>query len=64
MKSQSSRHIWEKVFNEKQWGKYPSESLVRFLFSKLLNNKEQPNLNILEIEAGQEQMGGLLQKRG
>jgi|ERR1700757_123397 len=43
--------IWENVFLENEWGKYPSENLIRFIarnFYKL----DRPNVKILELGCG------------
>lgn len=43
--------VWEKVFRENEWGKYPDESFIRFVarhFYKL----ERAQVNILEVGCG------------
>ena len=43
--------VWEKVFSENPWGKYPGESLIRFIarnFYKL----NRPEIKILEVGCG------------
>lgn len=43
--------IWEKVFQERDWGKYPAESLIRFI-AKNLPNTCRKEIKILEIGCG------------
>jgi len=43
--------IWEKVFNEQEWGKYPSEHLIRFI-AKNLYQMDRKNIKILEVGCG------------
>ena len=43
--------VWEKVFSQNPWGKYPGESLIRFVarnFYKL----NRPDVKILEVGCG------------
>lgn len=44
-------HIWEKVFNSQEWGKYPSESLIRFV-AKNFYQKDRAKIKILEVGCG------------
>lgn len=49
--SKSWDPVWEKVFSENAWGKYPGESLIRFIarnFYKL----NRPEVKILEVGCG------------
>jgi 2-polyprenyl-3-methyl-5-hydroxy-6-metoxy-1,4-benzoquinol methylase len=43
--------IWEKVFSEYSWGKYPSESLIQFI-ARNYYNLERPKTKILEVGCG------------
>ena len=44
--------IWEEIFTSKEWGKYPSISLVRFIASKFYKVRDQQQIRILEIGCG------------
>jgi cyclopropane fatty-acyl-phospholipid synthase-like methyltransferase len=44
--------IWEEIFTNKEWGKYPSISLVRFIASKFYKVRDQQQIRILEIGCG------------
>lgn len=49
---QANRAHWEEIFKSKEWGKYPSEPLIRFVakhFYKAPNRKE---IHILELGVG------------
>ena len=43
--------VWEKVFQEQEWGKYPSESLIRFI-ARNFYKKDRQNTKILEVGCG------------
>jgi ubiquinone/menaquinone biosynthesis C-methylase UbiE len=43
--------IWEKVFNKHEWGKYPAESLIRFV-ARNLYAKDRKQVKILEVGCG------------
>ena len=43
--------IWEKVFEENEWGKYPAESLIRFI-ARDFYKKDRAAVNILELGCG------------
>lgn len=47
--------IWEKIHQNREWGKYPNEELVRFIGSNFfrLDFKNRKNLKILELGCGQ-----------
>ena len=49
MKSWDS--VWEEVFSSREWGKYPSESIVRFVASKFFH-RERKNVRLLEVGCG------------
>ena len=43
--------IWEKVFVQNPWGKYPGESLIRFV-AKNFYKLNRPQIKILEVGCG------------
>jgi ubiquinone/menaquinone biosynthesis C-methylase UbiE len=43
---------WEKVFASRQWGKYPSESVIRFVARNFFKVPERSEVKILEIGCG------------
>lgn len=43
--------IWEEIFIERDWGKYPAENLIRFIAKNLYKNKQE-RVKILEIGCG------------
>lgn len=44
--------IWEKVFRERSWGRYPPEELVRFIARNFLKAPNRESIRILEIGCG------------
>jgi len=42
---------WEKVFRENEWGKYPAESLIRFV-ARNFYLRDRSNTRILEVGCG------------
>ena len=44
--------IWEKIHEDKEWGSYPSEPLVRFVASNFLKKNSDKALRMLEIGCG------------
>ncbi|MBK1992314.1 class I SAM-dependent methyltransferase [Campylobacter sp. 2018MI35] len=44
--------IWENIFSNKEWGKYPSENLIRFIARNFYNVKDRNKINILELGLG------------
>lgn len=44
-------NIWEKVFQENPWGKYPSESLIRFIATNFYKSNRS-EIKILEVGCG------------
>ena len=43
--------IWEKIFSENPWGKYPSESLIQFI-ARNFYNLNRSETHILEVGCG------------
>jgi ubiquinone/menaquinone biosynthesis C-methylase UbiE len=43
---------WEKIHKSREWGKYPSEPLIRFVFQNFLNNQNLEKIRILELGCG------------
>ncbi|MFC1590166.1 class I SAM-dependent methyltransferase [Candidatus Omnitrophota bacterium] len=43
---------WEKVFKEAEWGKYPSESLIRFIARNFYERKNRQDVRLLEVGCG------------
>lgn len=48
----SNEEIWEEIFSKKEWGKYPSENLIRFIARNFYNAKDRAKINILELGFG------------
>jgi SAM-dependent methyltransferase len=44
--------IWEKIFLENEWGKYPSVPVIRFIARNFYKVKDRKNIKILEIGSG------------
>ena len=44
--------VWQKIFKASDYGKYPSEDLVRFISKNFSKNKKRSKINILEIGSG------------
>jgi SAM-dependent methyltransferase len=44
--------IWETVFKGQAWGKYPSESLIRFIARRFYNAPDRKQIKILEVGCG------------
>ncbi len=47
-----SQEIWENIFSKKEWGKYPSENLIRFIARNFYNVKDRNSIKILELGLG------------
>lgn len=50
-KTNSWDPVWEKVFSENPWGKYPGESLIRFV-ARNFYKQNRANIKILEVGCG------------
>jgi ubiquinone/menaquinone biosynthesis C-methylase UbiE len=50
-KTGSWDNIWEQVFKENPWGKYPSESLIRFIATNFYKSNRS-EIKILEVGCG------------
>ena len=50
-KTNSWDPVWEKVFSENPWGKYPGESLIRFV-ARNFYNSHRPDVKLLEVGCG------------
>ncbi|WP_291953018.1 class I SAM-dependent methyltransferase [Campylobacter sp.] len=48
----SNEEIWEQIFSKKEWGKYPSESIIRFIARNFYNVQDRSKINILELGLG------------
>ncbi|WP_107840260.1 class I SAM-dependent methyltransferase [Metasolibacillus meyeri] len=46
-------NIWEKIFLEREWGKYPPEELIRFIAKNFYNSPNRQEIKILEVGCGQ-----------
>ena len=44
--------VWEKIFKNKEWGKYPPIPLVRFIATNYYSAPERSKVNILELGSG------------
>ena len=44
--------IWEKIFQENEWGKYSSVPVIRFIARNFYKVKDRKNIKILEIGSG------------
>jgi 2-polyprenyl-3-methyl-5-hydroxy-6-metoxy-1,4-benzoquinol methylase len=43
---------WESIFQNQNWGKYPTEEIVRFLMSRFPNVAERRNTRVLDLGCG------------
>jgi cyclopropane fatty-acyl-phospholipid synthase-like methyltransferase len=44
--------VWEKIFQENEWGKYPSIPVIRFIARNFYKVKNRKGIKILEIGSG------------
>ena len=47
-----SQKLWEDIFASKEWGKYPSENLIRFIARNFYNASDRNQIKILELGLG------------
>lgn len=47
-----SKNIWEMIHKEKDWGKYPSENIIRFIAQNYYSVLKRDKVKILEIGCG------------
>lgn len=45
-------NIWEAVFRQQEWGKYPAESLVQFVARNFYHSFNRKEIKILEVGCG------------
>ena len=43
---------WDDVFANNEWGKYPAESLIRFIAKNFYKADRRENIKILEVGCG------------
>ena len=48
----SVSEIWENIFSKKEWGKYPSEAVIRFIARNFYNTKDRNAIKVLELGLG------------
>lgn len=48
----SVSEIWENIFSKKEWGKYPSEAVIRFIARNFYNAKDRNAVKVLELGLG------------
>ena len=46
------KELWEEIFSSREWGKYPSETLIRFIARNFYNVSDRKAINILELGLG------------
>ena len=44
-------NLWEQIFQESEWGKYPAESLIRFIANNFYHKRNR-GIKILEVGCG------------
>lgn len=44
--------VWEKVFQEQEWGKYPPEELIRFIAWNFYGVKDRKSVRLLDVGCG------------
>lgn len=53
---QENQMLWEEILGSKEWGKYPTEELIRFV-AKNFYSKNRTEISFLELGVGG---GGLI----
>ena len=48
----TTSEIWENIFSKKEWGKYPSEAVIRFIARNFYNASDRNKIKILELGLG------------
>ena len=54
------KELWEGIFSSREWGKYPSETLIRFIARNFYNVSDRKAINILELGLEQVQIYGFV----
>lgn len=54
--------MWEQVHSEMEWGKYPSEEVIRFV-ARNYYKKDRENVNLLDFGCGTERFHGIWRER-
>ncbi|WP_343353558.1 class I SAM-dependent methyltransferase [Helicobacter mastomyrinus] len=49
---QQNQTLWEEMFKNKEWGKYPSEPLIRFIAKHFYKVPNRKDIKILELGIG------------
>lgn len=44
--------VWDRIFQSRDWGRYPPEELVRFVAGAFYARKDRPGVRILEVGCG------------
>lgn len=44
--------VWEKIFSERDWGRYPPEELIRFVARRFFGAADRSDVRILELGCG------------
>ncbi|WP_411502685.1 class I SAM-dependent methyltransferase [Brevibacillus centrosporus] len=44
--------VWEKIFQEQEWGKYPGEDLIRFIARNFYSTPNRSEIKLLEVGCG------------
>lgn len=52
IQNQSSQEFWEQLHSSKEWGKYPSEAIIRFIARNFYNAQNRFDIKILELGIG------------
>ena len=48
----SASEIWENIYSKKEWGKYPSEAVIRFVARNFYNVRDRNAVKVLELGLG------------